>query len=59
MVLNICVKFYENISNGLKLQSGHKYVVKFAIFQCSKGNNSIKMQTRVTVPALCMSSHAP
>ena len=32
MVLNIYVKFHENILNGSKSQSGHKYVVKIAIF---------------------------
>ena len=58
MVLNICMKFHENILNGLKLQSGHEYVVKIAIFQCSNGNNSERSQSRATVPALCTSSNS-
>ena len=37
MVLNISVKFHQNILNGLKLLSGHKYVVKIAIFSMFKG----------------------
>ena len=59
VVLNICVKFHENIFNGLKLPSGHEYVVKFVIFQCSKDNKSKRMQSRVTVPALCTLFHPP
>ena len=35
MVLNICVKFHENIS-VLMLQSGHKYVVEMAIFNVQR-----------------------
>ena len=36
------------------LQSGHEFVVEMAI---SKGNNSKSMQSRATVPALCVSGH--
>ena len=51
---------YMKISKTvLKLQSGHECVVKTAIFQCSKGNNGQRMQSRVMVPTLCMSSHPP
>ena len=28
MVLNISIKFLENISNGFKLQMGHEYMTK-------------------------------
>ena len=56
MVLNICVKFHENILNVFEVT---EYVVKIAIFQCSKGNNSKRMQSRVTAPALCTLSHPP
>ena len=59
MVLIICVNIHENILNVLKLQSGHEYVVKIAIFQCSKGNNSKRMQSRVMVLALCIFSYPP
>ena len=35
IVLNMCVRFHENIINGLKLQSGHEYVLKlpFSMFK--------------------------
>ena len=45
IVLFICMKFHENISNDLKIQSGHKYMVEMAIINilhnllCPKGNN--------------------
>ena len=51
-------------------RGGHKYLKRFDVtartrvcgrngnFQCSKDNNSRSMQSRVTVPALCKSSHS-
>ena len=59
MVLNICAKFHENILNGFEVTERTRICGKNAIFQCSKGNNSKKMQSRVTVPALCTLSHPP
>ena len=57
MVLNICVKFHENISNGFDVTERTQVCGRNGNFQCSKGSNSKSMQSRVTVPALCMSSH--
>ena len=64
MVLNICVKFREISQMVLKLQNGHEYVVKIAIFQCSNGKNFVgnnfeRMQFRVAVLAPCKSTHPP
>ena len=59
MVFNVCVKFHDYISNGFDEQSRHDHVLKIAIFQCSKGNNSKRMQSGVMVSALCTSSHPP
>ena len=53
----ICVRFHENISNGLQLielsrvHGGNGYV------QCSKGNNSESRPIRVMVNVFFMSSH--
>ena len=54
IVLNICVKFHENILNGFEVTERTRVCGKIAIFQCSKGNNSKRMQSTVTVPALCI-----
>ena len=57
LVLNICVKFHENIS-VLMSTEWTRVCGRNGNFQCSKGNNSKSMQSRVTVPVLCMSSHS-
>ena len=37
MVIYICIKFQENISNSfLKLQSGHKYITDITVFKVQK-----------------------
>ena len=59
MVLNIYVKFYENILNNFEVTEQTQVCGKIAVFQCSKGNNSERMQSRVTVPVLWTSSHPP
>ena len=59
LILNICVKFHENILNGFEVTERTRVCGKIAIFQCSKSNNSKRMQSRVTVPALCIPSHPP
>ena len=59
MVLNICVKCHENTLNGFEVTERTHVCSKIAIFQCSKGNNSDRMQFRVTVLALCTLSHLP
>ena len=48
---------HKYLQTVLMLQSGHEYVEEMAKFQSSKDNNSKSMQSRVTVPALCTSSH--
>ena len=42
MVVNISVKFRENILNGkiLKLQGSHNFITKITIYKVSKGVNS-------------------
>ena len=59
MVLNIYVKFHENILNSFEVTERTRVCGKIAIFQCSKGNNSERMQSRGTVSALCRPSHHP
>ena len=36
MVLYICEKFHNNISNVFNLQSGHAYIVEMAIFNVQR-----------------------
>ena len=40
VVLNICVKFHENILYGFEVTERTEVCGKNVIFQCSKGNNS-------------------
>ena len=47
MVLYICVKFHENITNGFSVMEWTHGRNDYA--QCSKGNNSKSRQTRVTI----------
>ena len=51
MMLNISIKFYENILNGFQVMEWTQ------IYHCqiSKGNNSKTAWTRVTVLVFCMS----
>ena len=39
IVLCICVKFPENISNCFNLQSGHEYLVEMAMFNVQRAIN--------------------
>ena len=57
MVLYICVKFCENITNGIRVMEWTRVYGRIGYVQCSKGNNSKNRQTRVTVHVFCMSSH--
>ena len=59
LVLNICVKFQENILNGFEVTERSRVCGKIAIVQCSKGNNIETMQSRVMVHTLCTPSHPP
>ena len=57
MVLNVCVKFHENISNGFDVTERTRVCGRNGNFQCSKDNNSKSMQSRITVSVICSSSH--
>ena len=52
-VLYICVKFRENITNGIRVMELKR---RIGYVQCSKGNNSKSRQTAVMVHVFCMSS---
>ena len=57
MVLYICERFHENILNSFQLTERTGVHGRNDYVQCSKGNNSISRQIRVTVHLFCMSSH--
>ena len=57
MVLYICVRFHENISNGFQRTDQTQVHGRNGYVQCSKGNNSKSRQTKVMVHVFCMSSH--
>ena len=56
MVLYICVKFRENITNGIRVMEQTPVHGRIGYVQCSKGNNSKSRQTRVMVHVFCTSS---
>ena len=58
IVLYICVKFCENISNGFQLTERTRVHGRNGYVQCSKGNNFQSRQTRVTVHVFCTSPHS-
>ena len=53
MVLYIFVRFHENISNSFQLTEQTRVQGRNGYVQCSKGNNPIRRQTRVTVQLVC------
>ena len=57
IVLYICVKFRENITNGIIVIERIRVYGKNGYVRCSKGNNSICRSTRVTVHLFCTSLH--
>ena len=57
VVLYICMKFPENISNGFQLTERTRVHGRNGYVQCSGCNNSKSRQTKVTVHMFCMSSH--
>ena len=57
MVLCICVKFRENITNGVRVMEWTPVHGRNGYVQCSKVNNSKSRQIRVTVHVFCMLSH--
>ena len=57
MVLNICLKFHEDILKGFKVIEWTQFCHRSCYLQSSKGHNSKNTYPRVTVLALCMSSN--
>ena len=57
MWVNICVKFNEDILNGLKIIERTLFCHRNCYFQSSKGHNSKNVYLRVMVLALCTSSN--
>ena len=55
MVLNICVKFHENISMVLMLQSRPEYVLEMAIFNVQRA--IIPKECNPELPFLCSACH--
>ena len=53
IVLYICLKFRDNISNGFQLTERMGVYGRNGYVQCSKGNNSKSRQTRVAVHVFC------
>ena len=53
MVLFICVKVRENITNCIRVMERTRVHGRSGYVQCSKGNNSISRPTRVTVHMFC------
>ena len=60
IVLNICVKFHESILNSFEVTEQTQICGKNCHFSMFKWQyNSKRMQSRVTVHALCPLSHPP
>ena len=51
MLLYICVKFHENISNGFGVTERTRFCLRNCYLQSSKGHNSKSINTRVMVLA--------
>ena len=57
MLVNICMKFYEDTLNGFKVTERTRFCLRNCYLQSSKGHNSKSINTRVTVLAVCTSSN--
>ena len=57
MLVNICMKFYEDTWNGFKVTERTRFCLRNCYLQSSKGHNSKSINTRVTVLAVCTSSN--
>ena len=57
MVIYICIKFQENISNSFQVTERTQIYYRNHYFQSSKGHNSKSRLTRVTVLVFCTLSH--
>ena len=58
MVLYICVKLRENISNLIRVMERTRVYGRNGYVQSSKGNNSKSRQTPVKVHVFCTLSHS-
>ena len=57
MMINISMKFHEDILNGLKVTERIQFCYRNCYLQSSKGYNSKYIYPRVTVFVLCTSSN--
>ena len=57
MMIYICIKFQENISNSFQVTEWTQIYNRNHYFQSSKGHNSKSRLTRVMVLVLCTSPH--
>ena len=57
MVIYICIKFHENISNSFQVTEWTQIYYRNLYFQGSKGQSSKSRLTRVTVLVFCTSCH--
>ena len=56
MLVNICIKFLEDILNSFKVAEQTRFCLRNCYLRSSKGHNSRSINTRVMVLAFCMSS---
>ena len=57
MLVNICMKFHEDILNSFKVTERMRFCLRNCYLQSSKGHNSKSIITRVMILAFCMSSN--
>ena len=57
MLVNISMKFHEDILNGLKVIERTQFCHRSCYLQSSKGHYSKNIYSRVMVLALCTSSN--
>ena len=57
IVIYICIKFHENISNSFQATEWTQIYYRYHYFQSSKGINSKSRLTRVTFFVFCILSH--
>ena len=57
MLVNICMKFHKGILEEFLSYGRDTTISQILLFSISKGHNFKNTQSRVTVLALCTSSH--
>ena len=55
MLVNIYMKFYEDILNGFKVTERTRFCLRNCYLQSSKGHDSKSINTRIMVLAFCTS----